>query len=231
MAKRRKTKKIGNVQLFNFNSLHYSFYFRWRFYYCTKRRISPSKKYQRQFWAIFKLKLIFPFRRSAPNHNLRPVENDRDIPVTPVHKISQVAVEALDTPTRNKYQKKDQERYSAIDRKIYKRNQEYHNKGILDRYHLNTGTTTSSGYSSSAVSAYSGADPVTVYSRDRIGKISKTVFDTEDYHQANQNITPEELRMPRKGQDWNHIWKSATADPKNRSENSYNNNAFRFNSP
>ena len=118
MAKRRKTKKIGNVQLFNFNSLHYSFYFRWRFYYCTKRRISPSKKYQRQFWAIFKLKLIFPFRRSAPNHNLRPVENDRDIPVTPVHKISQVAVEALDPPTRNKYQKKDQESVHKLLKRI-----------------------------------------------------------------------------------------------------------------
>ena len=110
-----------------------------------------------------------------------------------------------------------------------------HTKGIADyRYGLNTGTTTSSGYSSSTTSAYSGADPVTVYSRDRIGKISKTVFDTEDYHQANKNITPEELRMPRKGQDWVHIWKSATADPKNRAEKedfSSHANAFRFNSP
>ena len=63
-----------------------------------------------------------------------------------------------------RYQKKDQERYSAIDRKIYKRNQEpYPLRPMSDRYHLNTGTTTSSGYSSSTASAYSGADPVTVY--------------------------------------------------------------------
>ena len=60
-------------------------------------------------------------RQAKPKHTLKPGENDQDIPVTPVHKISQVAVEALDTPTRNKYQQKDHERYSAIDRKIYKR--------------------------------------------------------------------------------------------------------------
>ena len=41
-------------------------------------------------------------RPDVPKHNLRPVHNDRDIPVTPVRNISQVAVEALDTPTRKK---------------------------------------------------------------------------------------------------------------------------------
>ena len=99
---------------------------------------------------------------------------------------------------------------------------------------MDTANTLESGYSSSIPSAYSGADPVTVYSKDRIGKISKNVFDNDEFHEATKSITPEELRMPRKGQDWVHIWKSATSsDTKTRGNNadySSGNNAFRFNS-
>ena len=72
---------------------------------------------------------------------------------------------------------------------------------------------------------------MTVYSKDRIGKISKNVFDNEEFHEATTSITPEELRMPRKGQDWVHIWRSATSDTKTRGNNDYSSgNAFRFNS-
>ncbi len=41
-----------------------------------------------------------------------------------------------------------------------------------------------SAYNSGATSAYSGADPVTFYSKDRIGQVSKQVFDNEDFHEV-----------------------------------------------
>ena len=75
---------------------------------------------------------------------------------------------------------------------------------------------------------YSGADPVTAYQKTRIAKVSKDIFDNDDFHQANKKVTPpEELRMPRKGQDWVHIWKSAT-EP-SYVEKGSDVNAFRYN--
>ena len=62
----------------------------------------------------------------------------------------------------------------------------------------------------------------------RIGKVSKDVFDNDDFHKANQSVTDEELRMPRKGKNWNNIWKSAT-DP-NYVEKGTDVNAFRYSS-
>ena len=119
-------------------------------------------------------------------------------------------------------------------------------KGLNDyKYH-----TDSSGYSSESTSAYSGADPVTKYTKARIGmiklqihsfahpyltknylrigKVSRDVFDNDDFHKANQSVTDEELRMPRKGKNWNNIWKSAT-DP-NYVEKGTDVNAFRYSS-
>ena len=86
----------------------------------------------------------------------------------------------------------------------------------------------SSGYSSGATSAYSGADPVTAYQKNRIGKRSKDVFDNDDFHTANKKVTSEELRMPRKGQDWIHIWNTATS-AKPTVEKGSDVNAFRYN--
>ena len=62
----------------------------------------------------------------------------------------------------------------------------------------------------------------------RIGKVSRDVFDNDDFHKANQSVTDEELRMPRKGKNWNNIWKSAT-DP-NYVEKGTDVNAFRYSS-
>ena len=60
-------------------------------------------------------------RKKGQQNSLKPAETNPEIPVTPVHKINQVDVEALDSPARKKYLQKDHQRYSAIDRKIYKR--------------------------------------------------------------------------------------------------------------
>lgn len=72
------------------------------------------------------------------------------------------------------------------------------------------------------------ADPVTFYTKERIGKVSKEVFSNDEFQKANNTVTPEELRMPRKGKDWVHIWKSAT-EP-GYVEKGSDVNAFRYNS-
>ena len=93
-------------------------------------------------------------------------------------------------------------------------------KGFYDYNYQNNSPGLDSGLSS----AYSGADPVNAYSKEnqgnaygkgRIGKISKNVFDNEEFHKANNTVTPEELKNPpRGGKDWNHIWRAATGDPR-----------------
>ena len=83
-------------------------------------------------------------------------------------------------------------------------------KGFYDYNYKNDSPGLDSGLSS----AYSGADPVNAYNKGRIGKISKNVFDNEDFQMANNTVTPEELKNPPRGKDWAHIWRAATADPR-----------------
>ena len=59
-------------------------------------------------------------------------------------------------------------------------------------------------------SGNSSADPETIYNKERIGQLSKEAFSNDEFKKANNSITPDEMRMPRKGKDWVHIWKSAT---------------------
>jgi hypothetical protein len=98
------------------------------------------------------------------------------------------------------------------------RNENQGLKGVNDyKYHHDD----SSGYSSGNTSSYSHA-------KQRISNVSKDVFDNSDFHRANKTTTSDEMRMPRKGQDWVHIWKSAT-DP-SYVEKGSDVNAFRYNS-
>lgn len=159
---------------------------------------------------------------------LKPPSADslEDIPVTPVRNINHVNVQ--------KYSR-DHERYSAVDKKLYKRELEPY-KGLSDYKYHTSETDGSSGYNS----AYSGADPITAYgsskNKGRIAAVSKSVFDTEDYHKANNTVNPanEELRGGAK--NWSNVWKIATsAEPsRNRVKNSREvdnyANPFRFNS-
>ena len=59
-------------------------------------------------------------------------------------------------------------------------------------------------------SAYSGADPVAAYSKNRIGQVSKTVFDTEDFHEANRVVNPSSDELRGGAKNWSNVWKTAT---------------------
>lgn len=151
----------------------------------------------------------------SSNYNLHPFTNrEEEIPVTPVKNINNIKVERT-----------DHERYSAIDKKIYRRDQEFLPKGVSDYKYQEDND---SGLSS----AYSGADAVTAFSKNRIGKVSKSVFDTEDFHKANNSVTPED-QLRGGAKNWSNVWKSATSDPTYRTkpaQNSSNTNVnpFRF---
>ena len=102
-------------------------------------------------------------------------------------------------------------------------------KGITDYNYPNSSTD-----SSALSSAYSGANAVEAYSKKRIGHVSKSVFDNDEYHKATQNVTPEDQV---RGQNWSNIWKSAT-EPSHRSNRKNsdspgprNKNAFSFTVP
>ena len=98
---------------------------------------------------------------------------------------------------------------NSYNAKLDFRNLDTH-KGFYDYNYKNDSPGLDSGLSS----AYSGADPVNAYSKGRIGKISKNVFDNEDFQMANNTVTPEELKNPPRGKDWAHIWRAATAEPR-----------------
>lgn len=158
---------------------------------------------------LFCICCLFGFKKKRKQeeiddqHGLKPPTADslEDIPVTPVRNINHVNVQNYS---------RDHERYSAVDKKIYKRDIEPYKAGLSDyKYHP---SENSSGYNS----AYSGADPLTAYggnSKNRIASVSKSVFDTEDYHKANNAINPANNEDQLRGgaKNWHNVWKVATS--------------------
>jgi len=75
----------------------------------------------------------------------------------------------------------------------------------------------------------SNSDPYDAYNRDRIGKVSRDVFDNEDFRRAHASETSEEQKLPRqyeKAKEWQPTWEKANAAAVKGSEA----NAFRYNS-